>query len=112
MDNEKKCPRCSGTGDADELRMYLAAIAGQQEQELTKTQRVIARAMMRTLTKRQMEHLVLYYVDGCTYEQIAVKMCLATSSSVCTNLQRGRVKRRKVLDFAHNLLEAYDDDQH
>ena len=110
MENKKNCPRCSGTGDADELRMYLAAMVG-REQELTKTQRVIARAMMRTLTKRQLEYLALHYVDGCTYGQIAVKMQLATSSSSCTNLQRGREKMRKVLDFAHDLLEAHDDDQ-
>ena len=114
--NEKKyatsAARCRGVGETEELAMYIAAMTDkQQEREMTRAQRVILRAMRRTITQRQLECLEMYYLQGYTQGQIVQRLSLASPSAACGSIQRGREKMRQMLDFAHNLLEAYDDDQ-
>lgn len=101
-----------GGSEAEELAMYVAAMTDrQQEQVMTKVQRVILRAMQKLVTQRQVECLELYYLRGCTYEQISRRLQVSSPSTAGTNILRGREKMRRVLSFAQELLEASRDDK-
>lgn len=112
MENEKKCTHRRGIGEAEELAMYIAAMTDKQrEREMTRAQRVILRAMRTRVTQREVECLEMRYLRGYTYDQIIRELYVASPSTACANIHRGREKMRRVLSFAQDLLEAYDDDQ-
>ena len=87
-----------------EFVTYIAAMTDQQqEQAMTKTQQLILQAMRRDVTKREMECLELYFVQGYNYKQIGKVLHISTST-ICRNIHRGEEKMNRVLNFARELL--------
>lgn len=92
-----------------EFVTYIAAMTDQQqEQAMTKTQQLILQAMRRDVTKREMECLELYFVQGYNYKQIGKVLHISTST-ICRNIQRGGWKMSWALNFARELLATNND---
>lgn len=87
-----------------QMALYVSALADpEREFMLSRIQKALAHAMQHSVTRRELEYLELYFVQGLNYEMIGQRLGI-NISTICRNVKRGEEKSNRVLSFAREIL--------
>ena len=88
-----------------DLGVYSRMIADDNQAQVGRLKRNLARALRQDITEKQRRYMLLYYGQGMNMDAIA-RACGVSKSTVSRTLKRGRQRLYRCLRYgASNLLE-------